>query len=683
MDVWLTVNEVRNLENISDRAVRKRIKEGKYQRVRNQKSARSRGGMEWQVHLSCLSPPAQARYLEEHGGRLKATEILGEVPAELKAQALLEYNTAPEWSRELAHLRYEILQAFEQYAPPRLYKGGKRKPKHTASRFVQEYQRRRIDVSDRVYEKVQNLSVGKIYRWRQDFRARGMAGLLAHHGQKGARALSPKQQNYIIRLIQENPDIRAARIYDYLLHTFKEAPNPRTVGRFINRWKKENPQLYLFWKNPEEWRHRYQIAFGREDQWATHFCHGWEMDTTPADVICADGVRYKCLVNIDIFCRRAHVLVSETSKAMAIAALMRRGLLEWGIPEVLIKDNGKEYTSRHIEAICATFRIETPFVPPYTPEAKGIVERFCETLAVGLFEELPGYCGHNVAERQAIRARDRARGNFVKQFMTSGAAVKVEASREDLQAFVNSWIQNVYEQRPHRGLNGLSPVQKAAQSPRPARRLEGDQAERVLDILLAEIDERVVQNKGIQLNSTWYQALKLADFVGERVSVRLDMEDAGRIYVFSTKGEYLCTAVAEELAGFAVEELRRGKREQKRKLKEAGRSIEALCDIPESPMAELLKDKETADGRVVPLIRTETIGLEEAEEGVGMEEPEEGASADGIFYGPDHRARRYKYLLKKQAQKEPFTEQEREFLEDYMQTREWELLFGDDEAIAL
>ena len=53
-------------------------------------------------------------------------------------------------------------------------------------------------------------------------------------------------------------------------------------------------------------------------------------------MICADGKRYAIVAALDIMSRR--VLVLPTSRATAIAALLRRCILECGVPETVRTD---------------------------------------------------------------------------------------------------------------------------------------------------------------------------------------------------------------------------------------------------------------------------------------------------------------------------------------------------------
>ena len=117
-------------------------------------------------------------------------------------------------------------------------------------------------------------------------------------------------------------------------------------------------------------------------------------------------------------------LVVPTSRATAIAALLRRCILEWGVPEAVRTDEGEDYTSRHVLGVLTDLEIEHRPCPPYTPEAKPFVERFLGTLTRDLFASLPGFSGHDVTQAQARRSR--------KSFATRRAErARIKESGED------------------------------------------------------------------------------------------------------------------------------------------------------------------------------------------------------------------------------------------------------------
>ena len=176
----------------------------------------------------------------------------------------------------------------------------------------------------------------------------------------------------------------------------------------------------------------------------------------------------------------ARVLVVPTSRAAAIAALLRRCIMEWGVPEAVRTDEGNDYTSRHVLGVLADLEIEHRPCPPYTPEAKPFVERFLGTLTGDLFATLPGFSGHDVAQAQALRSRK----SFAARCGEDDAEIYgATLTAEELQERCDTWCDAVYGRRPHTGLGGASPFARRASWAEPVRRVHD---ERALDALLAE-----------------------------------------------------------------------------------------------------------------------------------------------------------------------------------------------------
>lgn len=566
----------------------------------------------------------------------------------------MEFDTAPQWNKELALARNEIIENWKQF-------------EGTKEEFLEKFKRGQLpDLSLGTQEKIKTLSKTKFNNWLRRHDKDGLSGLLSGHGKPGSR-FSAEKKNFIVECIYKNPKIRSVRVFEYFNNRFGSKVSRRTFERFIKCWKEENPQLYAYLVNPSSWRNKFRVSFGRSDERIDHFCQRWEADSTPADVICDDGKRYICPGLIDVFSRKPLVSLAETSKSTAIAALLRRGMITWGIPEELIKDHGKDFSSRHIKAICATFGIKTPFIPPHRPDLKPHIEAFWRTLAYGLFEELPNFIGHSVAERQSIRSREA----FAKRFLKRGETVKVSLSPKALQKVINAWIRNKYEQDVHRGI-GCRPAERAACT-KPVRRV-GD--ERVLDILLAPIGEPTVLKKGIMYKTAWYQAEALIFHIGEKVRIREDLQDVGRIFVFDQKGRFVCEAIDQALTGFTVEDYRKQRKLQNQMIRRANKALSKLAQIPENPMIALLQDRESVPGKVVPLVRQEAVEIPAAKEALkaieardeieSRKEPaKEIPDDEGFYYGSDSEIRDYESIMKKLRDGKPITDRERKVKEGF------------------
>ena len=133
----------------------------------------------------------------------------------------------------------------------------------------------------------------------------------------------------------------------------------------------------------------------------------WQIDASPADVLLLDesgkAVRYNIYAAEDIYSRQAIIYVSRTPRAAAVAQLLRKCFLKWGIPETIKSDNGSDFVARSIKRLLNSLEITTELSPPYKPQTKGAVERAIGTFQHDL-EVLPGFIGHSVRIARRLKA---------------------------------------------------------------------------------------------------------------------------------------------------------------------------------------------------------------------------------------------------------------------------------------
>ena len=463
----------------------------------------------------------------------------------IKAEILL---TAPEWAISKAEARREILIAWEYFCKgPKKTEAGKD--------FVRRYnaQNPNIGVSEDTFKTIKNITLASLYIWLKAYKKKGAHGLIGstRRGRPSPK-ITPEMKSYIVGLLMQNPDRRDVRVFEYLEARFSgpkvSLPCEQTVRNFIRKWKAENRPHFTYLQNPEKWKSHYQAAFGDASAKAKHFLHFVEFDGTPADVICSDGVRHKIVAGVDIFSRKAKALLSPTNNSAATAGLFRWIILNWGLFDVAVMDNGRDYRSIHIDSVCKSLDITPYFLPGRTPEGKPHMERFFGSLSTGLFEELVGFCGHNVAQRKAIDSRK----SVAAHLLTPGASIAVGMTSEELQRAIDDWIESVYHQRPQ-AETGKSPNQRAGESTKPVKRLPPGQ-ESALDILLCPLGKRTVSKKGIRFNNGRYISPELASFVGYEVHVRQDLADIGHLWVFDLDGKFICKAWDSTLMGVTAEE---------------------------------------------------------------------------------------------------------------------------------
>lgn len=357
-------------------------------------------------------------------------------------------------------------------------------------------------------------------------------------------------KEYVISMIAEHPDCSASQIYQALEQRFPgwDLPSYGSVRRFAESWKTSNPELLCALSNPDEWKNKYMVAFGSYSAHLEQPNQLWELDSTPGDLYFEDG-RWVLVGCIDVWTRRAHYVMSKTSKAEAIAACLRTCLIEWGIPERIKTDNGKDYVSAHITRVVSALGIAHDLCEPFNPQQKPHIERLNKTFAKGLIQLLPEWIGANVTERQAIRSRQ----SFAEQLLKKNGTVALRCTAEAFAAsFLKDWLQAYNRVHQHDAIQ-MTPLSKAVSYRGPIRRVADI---RTLDVLLTLAPDqnglRTVQKDAIHLMNREYIAPELALHSRQKVAVRYDPDDLTQIYVFDPEtANLICIAQEVTALSFA------------------------------------------------------------------------------------------------------------------------------------
>ncbi|MCX6076404.1 MAG: transposase family protein [Campylobacterales bacterium] len=427
------------------------------------------------------------------------------------------------------------------------------------------------------FDELGSISLKQLYDWFKKYReakAKGVNVVEAFIDTRGAvrgvKAMSEEQKESAVRYFLRANRPMISEVYRNMCHTFGDTmPSYDVLNSYYNEWKRLNPLLYEFSKSPDSAKNKYLTAYGSESEKAAYKNHYWELDSTPADVICSDGKRYTILAAIDIHTRRPVLHVSESSSSYSISQLLRKAIIKLGIPENVVIDNGRDYTSIHFESICINLGINMVIVPPFSGECKPHVERFFGTLSRELFEQMPGYIGHNVAQRAEIQARKsfahkiesqtkwreekKVKTDEEKQAWRDAWKIKKEnlglelslvISADELQMWCDNWVDKMYEQRRHGGLD-MKPIDKWNANTSPVQTIPDI---RMLDLLLGESVTRRVGKKGISYDGCNYADIELVELTGQYVHI-MAPEDMGQILVYNKNMEFVCIAVDEEHRG--------------------------------------------------------------------------------------------------------------------------------------
>lgn len=196
---------------------------------------------------------------------------------------------------------------------------------------------------------------------------------------------------------------------------------------------------------------------------------------------------------------------------------------EWncyGLPELLIVDNGNEFHSLDMEDACLQLGFPAEYAAPGCPEYKGAKERYYKTLNIQLLHNTPGTTFSNFLDKEDYDP-------------LKNAIIDVE----DLKKIHHIYMIDIYSRQIHRGIRDV-----------PARRWEegisvfppalpGKGTD--LRVLLGHLEFRVISKQGVELFGLFYNCDALSvlrrETKGERVKIKYDPTEISVIYVADSK----------------------------------------------------------------------------------------------------------------------------------------------------
>ncbi|MDQ2081579.1 Mu transposase C-terminal domain-containing protein, partial [Xanthobacteraceae bacterium Astr-EGSB] len=502
------------------------------------------GGLEYNVALL----PALARIeLERRHRRIEAPEP---APAE---DIVLGDDLSDRAARE-RDARLAIIAAFEAFST-----GQRLSIRSRAKIFTDAYVAGTLTIEPWIRELVPGMSPRTLMRWRAA-KAIGRASRLAVDraaARKGTGVIDVANggavRNFVLALMAQNRLLSAQQLRQLIRSEFgdtltvgaKTVPVPpvRTIQQAVKTIRETEHVALTKLSNPDRYRSTMAPSGVGTLRWIKEPNTLWMIDASPVDALCVDG-RHHIYACIDIATRRQVLYVSRTPRAAAVALLIRKAIMAWGVPDKIKTDNGSDFVARDTQRLFAALGIEMELSDPYTPQQKGHVEAVIRTFQHDCATLLPGFVGHNVADRKAIEDRKSFADRLGEE---TAKAFDVRLNGAELQVYVDRWNETIYSQRVHSAL-GTTPVLAAAASKRAIRTVDP----RALDLLLMPVaggnGTRDVTKFGVRVDGFHYVVMDALP--GDRVLVRMDPNDAGRIYAFGAEdGRFVGEGVCPELAG--------------------------------------------------------------------------------------------------------------------------------------
>lgn len=554
MKLWLTSSEIADLalpgmpttrQNVVELA--KREDWARFSAFCRQRAGRG-GGLEYHVNL--LPVAARIAYFGVEAPAPVAGEALQAAPepaAGATSAATLQLDA-----------RLAVLGALRAFI-----RSSAMKQTVAISYFVDLYNLGRVEMPAWATAILPRLSTRTVLRWLSASRE-GETGRLAVDRGAGRRgqgvldaAFDGEIKHFAIAVHSLNDLYTTRQLYGAVEGEFGARlaaagltlPGQRAFEIRFNAWKQDYAAGLLKMMDPDGFHSKMKVS-GSYAHMAPHLNALWQIDASPVDAMCVDG-RHSIYVCIDYWSRRIILFVSKTPRSEAVQLLMRKAVLAWGVPDAVKTDNGSDFVARATVRLFARLQIEAIRSDAFSPWQKGVVERNIRTFQTDCARMLPGFVGHNVAQRKKIEGRKA----FSQRLGQANDAFNVTLTGEALQAICDHWAADIYAHHAHGGIGKMTPFAKANSSTRPIRTVDAD----ALAALLMQAPDgdgyRTVGKGGIRVGGFHYQPMGILP--GERVFVMLDPADKGTIWLFADESldRPLGRAVNGELAGVDPVEL--------------------------------------------------------------------------------------------------------------------------------
>lgn len=344
--------------------------------------------------------------------------------------------------------------------------------------------------AERVYEipgsRRTRVAAETIRDWLVAYRRGGFDALRpqVRRDQGRARAIPQQIADLLCQIKDETPTLPVSAVIDRVRELAGDEMRlaPATVHRLLSRHG-------LMDRRPQEptSKDRRRFAFDRAGElWMSDVMHG------PAVTAESSRKRKTYLIGLLDDATRvvpyaAFALQENTS---AFLPVLKQAILRRGVPKRLYVDNGAVYRSNHLSLVCAKLGITLIHARPYLPQGKGKQERWFRTVRMQL---LPTLGQADLKSLDALNQR------------------------------LWAWVEGEYHQSPHKGLDGMTPLDRWMMAAGDVR-LVGPECD-LDELFLFEQKRKVQKDRTVSLNGIVYEVD--ASLVGSTVTLRFDPSRLG------------------------------------------------------------------------------------------------------------------------------------------------------------
>lgn len=498
----LTVKEVSELLNISERAVQKAVSAGKYKSVTI--NGVGRGGKQLLISLESLPQEAQDRYNGVNVGQ--------------EPELLIERYSLTQIKE--AEYKASIVLDFQRSGV-------------SADKFLQNFNQTNNEC----------VTTGQLYLWQKKYKKGGIESLIDTRGgyNKGACSISEKAWDMFYTLYMTTQKRSIQWCYDKTKLAFPDVPSVSAFKRKVSTI----PEYAIL---------KYRTGTKAFNDALPHMIRD-KTDVMSNDIWCSDHHRADVFVKnntghvirpwITIFTdiRSTKVMSFIVREAdpntTVVKKCLRLGIEKYGVPNEIYTDNGKDYKAKELSeeypmSIMNVIGIGKITATPYHGQAKP-VERFFRTLEERFGKMFYSYAGNDAKKRP-------------EHMQKTNKVLDGDRDIPTLEFYIDKLMEYIdeYNNTAHHGdgMDGRTPNQVYSENLTEKREIGDSNA---LRLLFGKTVERTVQKNGIAMynNTFTNNDGKLIPYYDRKVLVTYDPDDLETVYIFDTDYNYICSASAK------------------------------------------------------------------------------------------------------------------------------------------
>ena len=361
------------------------------------------------------------------------------------------------------------------------------------------------------------------------------------------------------------------------------------------------------------------------------------------------------------------IMLEENTQC--IASALRNSIINLDmIPKVVYQDNSRAFRAKYFtddkgfselgfNGLYSKLGIETVFARPYNARAK-VIERFFKEFQEGFEKLLPSYVGSSIDNKPAYMMRnEKFHKNLHKRIASRGRNASADPfNASNQEGFIPTIDETIKMIDMWLSFKNSQPCTNAPDKT-IAEVLEERKRQNVdinqLDDLMLATKVKTIQRNGIRFLNCDYFDERLYGFKN-KVLIKYNLFDLTSIKVYTTKGEYLCTA---------------------ERVTETHPMAKLLGDVKdfEDYKQKIVKQRQLKKKTVESVkkyLETEDIKILETKTGEPTVQAVFKSCSNGVYKSFKNNADKYEYLIIHNPQDE--------WIEKFKQTKEYQLLYEEN-----